>query len=112
MMPPIEEQMRVFNIPLDLKHDHSDENLERMESGLRSLNLFLVGGHEKCVKQMVLYAEMNIKFLFIQALVDKGANIDKALQLFVANLMEIFLPKKTFEIYEGKKDERMLQTDL
>lgn len=105
MMPPIKDQMAVFNIPVNLKHDHSAENLERMESGLRSLNLFLEGGHNACVRQMVLYAEMNIKFMFIQALINTGKDVDEVLQIFVANLMEIFLPKKTFEIYEAKNNE-------
>jgi hypothetical protein len=98
MMPSIPEQMEIFNIPTDLKHDHSDETLQRMIAGLVKLDLFLTGGHEKCVNQLVVYCEMNIKFLFLQSLVNKDneryEKVDQALQIFVANLMEIFLRKK------------------
>lgn len=104
-MPPIPQQMEVFNIPLHLKHDHSPETLEKMESGLRCLDMLMKGGHDTCVRQIVLYSEMNIKFLFMQALIDKGKGVDEALQIYVANLMEIFLPKKVFKIYEETNNE-------
>ncbi len=89
-LPSVSEQMQMFKIPLELKHDHSEENLTNMRFGLRTLDNFLAGGHEKCVEQMIVYAEMNIKFLFIQALIDRK-NVNEALKIFVANLMEIFL---------------------
>jgi hypothetical protein len=100
-LPPIPIQMEIFSIPINFKHDHSEETFARMKKGLELLNTFLIGGHDTCVDHMVLYAEMNIKFLFIQSL-NNRKDLTESLKIFVANLTEIFLREaEMIEIING-----------
>jgi len=83
-----------FNIPIELKHDHTPEAVEKLQQGIDVIDKILyMGAHELCVKHVVKYAELNIKFLFLSHLTSTHA-CATALELFLTNIRELFSPKE------------------
>jgi hypothetical protein len=83
-------KLEVFNIPVNIKHDHTPEALVALNEGIEKVNYFLSGLHEDCVKHLVTYAELNIRAFFLFHLTDKDA-LKAALNLFIKNLNFLFI---------------------
>lgn len=84
---------KAFNIPENLKHDHSDEALEDMRRGIKALNALLGGEHERCIEHVIVYAELNIRFLFAANLLSDKDILKNALDMFIENIVKLFLKK-------------------
>lgn len=84
---------QAFNIPENLKHDHSEESINQMREGISKLNILLEGQHEKCIEHVIIYAELNIKFLFAANLLKDKNILKNALDLFIENIIKLFLRK-------------------
>lgn len=83
-------KLRTFNIPPDIKHDHTPEGLIELNEGIKKVNLFLGGIHEDCVKHLLIYTELNIRALFLFHLADKDA-LRETLRLYIKNLNNLFI---------------------
>lgn len=88
-----EAHLKLFNIPLDVKHSHSPEEMENMQRGLTTLTLLLGDTHKECIDHVVLYAELNIRFFFLAHLVDKNL-LAFALNKFIENMSTLFKIQK------------------
>lgn len=90
--------IKSFNIPEELKHDHSDESINKMREGINLLNLFLSdSAHNKCIEHIVTYAELNIRFLFFANLLSDRKILKEALDMFIENIVKLFLKEKVYE---------------
>lgn len=89
-MSDLNSKLSLFNIPLDVKHDHSAEAMEKMRQGVAQLTEMMGGEHERCVEHVILYAELNIRFFFLAHIVDK-ALLKHAFELFMNNMVMMFV---------------------
>jgi hypothetical protein len=90
--------IKSFNIPDELKHDHSDESINKMREGINLLNLLLGdSAHNKCMDHVVTYAELNIRFLFAANLLSDRSILKEALDMFIENIVKLFLKEKVHE---------------
>jgi hypothetical protein len=89
-----DNMLEIFNIPTDLKHDHSEEALALIMKGIEKINILLADQHEACINHVVKYAELNIRFLFLANLIPDKRPFTEALDLFMGNLQSLFkVPK-------------------
>jgi hypothetical protein len=99
-MSDLNSKLNLFNIPLDVKHDHSAEAMEKMRQGVAQLTEMMGGEHERCIEHVILYAELNIRFFFLAHLVDKNLLLH-AFKLFMNNMMQLFV-KNLLSLEEEK----------
>lgn len=87
-----------FNIPDELKHDHSEESINKMREGIKILNELLGDfAHNKCMDHVITYAELNIRFLFAANLLSDRTILKEALDMFIENIVKLFLKEKVHE---------------
>lgn len=84
------DKLATFNIPVSIKHDHSEESMQLMQEGIARVNHLLQGLHEGCVEHVIKYAELNIRAFFLFHLADKET-LKEAVMLFIHNLHVLFL---------------------
>lgn len=88
-MSELINKLKLFNIPLDVKHDHSPEEMIKMRQGIGMIASLLGGEHQACVDHVLLYAELNIRFFFLAHMVDK-ALLKVAVDKFIENINNLF----------------------
>lgn len=85
-----EKFCETFNIPTELKHDHTPEAMRKLDCGIKLTDILLEGGHPECVNHMVKYAELNIKLFFMLHLLDRNMLV-QVFDLYLKNMFSIFM---------------------
>lgn len=79
-----------FNIPCDLKHDHSEEAFKLLNDGIEKLDILLADNHKHCIDHVLKYSELNIKFFFLANLLPTNQPLKEAFHLYMDNMINLF----------------------